>query len=269
MTANFLKHPMVTTEKWENFSEVDHHTWYTLFKRQSELLQNRAVPEILFGMKKLEICDHRIPKFSELNEILWENTKFSIVPVTGLIPEDLFFYLLSERKFPSTCFIRKLEQLDYLEEPDIFHDVFGHVPLLVNPIFADFMEVFGRQGLKAIERGLTKFAATLYWYTVEFGLIQTTEGTRIYGAGITSSIGESLYSLESEIPVRIKFNLPRLLNTLYHTDSFQKTYFVVQSFQELFHAMETLDWQDLQDRCAQSEKIDWGVLLDPSEKIDV
>ena len=109
------------------------------------------------------------------------------MPVKGFIPEDLFFKFLSERKFPSTCFIRKPNQLDYLEEPDIFHDVFGHVPLLVNPIFADFMELFGRKGLEAIEAGLLKFAATLYWFTVEFGLIESSDGLKIYGAGITSS----------------------------------------------------------------------------------
>ncbi len=145
---------MVTHEQWENFTETDHNTWTVLFERQYSLLQKRAVEEIILGLEELEICNNQIPKFSALNHILKRKTGFSIVPVKGFIPEDLFFKFLSERKFPSTCFIRKPNQLDYLEEPDIFHDVFGHVPLLVNPIFADFMELFGRKGLEAIEAGM-------------------------------------------------------------------------------------------------------------------
>ena len=155
--------------------------------------------------------------------------------------------MLSERKFPSTCFIRKFDQLDYLEEPDIFHDIFGHVPLLVNPIFADFMEKFGCKALEAIDHGLLEFAATIYWFTVEFGLIKTKDGTRIYGAGITSSKEESIYCLESDLPNRVKFDLRRLIKTMYRVDELQKTYFVIESFQELFNAIDSLDWNELRD----------------------
>jgi phenylalanine-4-hydroxylase len=193
MSSLLLNHPMVTQEQWDHFTKTDHHIWKTLFERQSELLKGRAAPEIIQGLEKLEICNDQIPKFSEVNAILQKETGFSIIPVKGFIPEDLFFSFLAERKFPSTGFIRKMHQLDYLEEPDIFHDVFGHVPLLVNPIFADFMELFGQKGLEAMEAGMLELAARLYWFTVEFGLIHSKEGLRIYGAGILSSKGESVY----------------------------------------------------------------------------
>lgn len=141
MSSIFINHPMVTHEKWEKFTQTDHNIWKVLFERQISLLQGRAAEEVMQGLKELEICGNKIPKLSAINHILNKKTGFSIIPVKGFIPEDLFFKFLSERKFPSTCFIRKPNQLDYLEEPDIFHDVFGHVPLLVNPVFADFMEL--------------------------------------------------------------------------------------------------------------------------------
>ncbi|MGX6959964.1 MAG: phenylalanine 4-monooxygenase [Rickettsia endosymbiont of Pentastiridius leporinus] len=246
MSSLLLEHPMVCREQWENFTVIDHEIWKTLFNRHTELLKNRAATEIMEGIEKLQICNDQIPKFSELNAILKKETNFSIIPVKGFIPEDLFFKFLAERKFPATCFIRKAHQLDYLEESDIFHDVFGHVPLLVNPIFADFMQQFGLKGLEAIEAGMLKFAATLYWFTVEFGLMQSNNGLRVYGAGIISSKGESIYSLESEIPVRSEFNLDKILTTEYETDSFQKEYFVIKSFQELFNMLNNLDWKKIQ-----------------------
>ena len=242
---SLLNHPMVTNENWNNFTDTDHATWKFLFKRQEKLLQNRATPEIIEGMKKLDICNDKIPKFSQINKILQKETGFSVIPVTGLIPADLFFKFLAERKFPSTCFIRKPEQMDYLEEPDIFHDVFGHVPLLVNHIFADFMEEFGQKGLESIEKGCLDFIAALYWFTVEFGLINTPNGTRIYGAGITSSKGESIYSLDSDIPSRLKFDAKKAMNSKYHVDAFQKNYFVIDSFDEIFSALKNLDWNQL------------------------
>lgn len=267
MSSILFNHPMVTHEQWENFTETDHNTWKVLFERQSSLLQKRAAEEIILGLEELEICNNQIPKFSALNHILKRKTSFSIVPVKGFIPEDLFFKFLSERKFPSTCFIRKPNQLDYLEEPDIFHDVFGHVPLLVNPIFADFMELFGRKGLEAIEAGMLKFAATLYWFTVEFGLIQSANELRIYGAGITSSKGESIYCLDSEVPARVKFNAIRVMKTQYHIDSFQETYFVIESFQQLFDALHNLNWEEVSKTCMLFPEIAQGVVLNDQEKI--
>ncbi len=267
MQLNIYDHPMVTHQVWEDFTEIDHTTWKLLFERQAEILQNRACDEIIQGMETLNICNDKIPKMEELNAILKKETDFSIVAVKGFIPEYLFFKFLSERKFPSTCFIRKYHQLDYLEEPDIFHDVFGHVPLLVNPIFADFMEEFGRKGLQSIESGLLSYAAALYWFTVEFGLISTKEGIRIYGAGITSSKGESIYCLESDIPARIKYNTLRVMKTNYHIDSFQKSYFVIESYDELFKAIRTLDWQEVRETLESFPQIDQGVCINELEKM--
>lgn len=267
MPSTLINHPMVTHEKWESFTQTDHNTWKILFERQTSLLQERAAGEIISGLAELEICNNQIPKFSALNHILKRKTGFSMVPVKGFIPEDLFFKFLSERKFPATCFIRKPNQLDYLEEPDIFHDVFGHVPLLANPIFADFMELFGCKGLEAIDAGMLKFAATLYWFTVEFGLIKSANGLRIYGAGITSSKGESTYCIDSEIPARVKFNALRVMKTQYHIDSFQKTYFVIESFQQLFDALQNLNWEEVSKTCMLFPEIAQGVVLHDQEKI--
>ena len=246
MSSLLMDHHMVINGYDEQkFTEIQHNTWRILFNRQVNILENRAVDEMMEGMKKLAICNSEIPRFSDLNKILEQETNFSIIPVKGFIPPDLFFRFLSKRKFPSTCFIRKANQLDYLEEPDIFHDVFGHLPLLVHPIFADFMELFGFKGLEAIECGMLKFAAALYWFTVEFGLITTSNGLRIYGAGIASSKGESIYALDSDIPARIKFNPVNAMLTKYHIDTFQQKYFIIQSFTELFKTLEKLSWNEL------------------------
>lgn len=259
------KHSMITSENWDQFTEEDHKTWQILFKRQSEILIGRALDDVINGIHKLNICNDKIPKFTELNKILKKETGFSIVPVSGLIPDDLFFQLLSERKFPSTCFIRKPHQLDYLEEPDIFHDTFGHIPLLVNPIYADFMEKFGLKSLEAMNLGMTKYAATLYWFTVEFGLIKNQDKLEIYGAGIISSKSESIYCLESDIPLRVKFDLHRLLKTKYHTDSFQKTYFVIEDFKQLFDSVDNLDWKEILELKIKLEEIEQGVYLNKEE----
>ena len=267
MSTTLLNHHMVTHDQWENFTQTDHNTWKLLFERQSLLLQKRATEEIKSGLEELEICNNQIPKFSSLNNILKRKTGFTLVPVKGFIPEDLFFRFLSERKFPSGCFIRQPNQLDYLEEPDIFHDVFGHVPLLVNPIFADFMQLFGCKGLEAHNTGMLKFAATLYWFTVEFGLIQSENGLRIYGAGIISSKGESIYCLDSKVPASIKFNALRVMKTQYHIDSFQRTYFVIQSFQELFDTLSNLDWEEVKKACILFPEIEQGISLNDQEKI--
>jgi len=152
------------------------------------------------------------------------------------VPDDVFFTHLARRRFPSTCFIRRREQLDYLQEPDVFHDICGHVPLLMNPVFADYMQAYGQGGLKALGLGHLKRLARLYWYTVEFGLIATPEGLRIYGSGILSSAGESAYSLDDLRPHRIRFDLRRIMRSHYRIDNFQQIYFVIDDFQQLFDA---------------------------------
>lgn len=265
MLKNISHHPMVTKEPWENFSQHDHDTWRILFERQMQLLQNRAAPDVLSGLNELHINAEKIPKFSEIDAILAKKTGFSLVPVTGLIPDDLFFSLLANRQFPCTGFIRTRAQLDYLQEPDIFHDLFGHIPLLALPIFADFMQAFGECGLNAIQHDMLLFAAKLYWFTVEFGLIKTTSGLRIYGAGITSSKAESIYCLESLIPTRISFHLLRLLKTEYHIDDLQRTYFVIDHYEQLFQAIQHIRWDKLHEWLTLFPNIEQGIILNKAE----
>ena len=169
----------------------------------------------------------------------------------GLVPDDVFFRHLSERRFPSTSFIRTREQLDYLQEPDVFHDIYGHVPLLMNPVFADYMQAYGQAGLRADARHCLHNLARLYWYTVEFGLIATDDGLRIYGSGIASSKGESIYALEDRRPNRLGFDLRRVMRTRYRIDDFQETYFVIRSFEELFEETAQ-DFQPIYDEMASA-----------------
>ncbi len=256
---------MVTTENWKSYTQAEHDLWAKMYARQKEILPNYAAPEITNGLEELEIRPDRIPKFSRINQILKKASQFSIVPVKGFIPEKLFFQFLSMRQFPSTCFIRKPDQIEYLVEPDVFHDVFGHVALLANPIFADFMQEFGKRGLESIEYGYYKQAAALYWFTVEFGLIQTSKGLRVYGAGIASSIGETKYAIDSPQPHRFKFDMLRAMKTQYKIDHFQKGYFVIDSYQQLFDTLHEMNWTKLKPLLDQTPNIPEGHLQDPSE----
>jgi phenylalanine-4-hydroxylase len=221
---------------WDAYTAEEHDIWRTLFHRQERILQGRACREYLDGLKGLGVAADGIPDFRRLNEVLERTTGWSIVAVPGLVPDGVFFEHLANRRFPSTCFIRTRAQLDYLQEPDIFHDIYGHVPLLMNPVFADYMQAYGQGGLKALRLGALHHLARLYWYTVEFGLIRTPEGLRIYGSGILSSKGESIFCLEDPAPNRIAFELLRVMRTRYRIDDFQESYFVIESFQQLFDA---------------------------------
>ena len=216
------------------YTEQDHQTWRTLYARQAQLLNGRACDEDLRGLQQLRMSHERVPDFNELNDILRAHTGWQIVAVNGLVPDEVFFDHLANRRFPCTWWMRRPEQMDYLQEPDCFHDVFGHVPLLINPVFADYMQAYGEGGLKAERLQVLPMLARLYWYTVEFGLIQTADGLRIYGAGIVSSKAESLYSLDSDAPHRVGFDLRRILRTEYKIDDVQKTYFVIRDFAQLF-----------------------------------
>ncbi len=216
------------------YTEQDHQTWRTLYARQAQLLNGRACDEYLRGLQQLRMSHERVPDFNELNDILRAHTGWQIVAVNGLVPDEVFFDHLANRRFPCTWWMRRPEQMDYLQEPDCFHDVFGHVPLLINPVFADYMQAYGEGGLKAERLQVLPMLARLYWYTVEFGLIQTADGLRIYGAGIVSSKAESLYSLDSDAPHRVGFDLRRILRTEYKIDDVQKTYFVIRDFAQLF-----------------------------------
>jgi phenylalanine-4-hydroxylase len=223
-------------QRWDAYSAEEHDIWRTLFHRQDRILRGRACDEYLAGLSGLGVAADGIPDFRRLNDILGRTTRWSIVAVPGLVPDAIFFEHLANRRFPSTCFIRKREQLDYLQEPDIFHDIYGHVPLLMNPIFADYMQAYGQGGLKALRLGSLHHLARLYWYTVEFGLIRTQAGLRIYGSGILSSKGESIYSLEDSRPNRLAFELLRVMRTQYRIDDFQESYFVIDDFEQLFEA---------------------------------
>jgi phenylalanine-4-hydroxylase len=176
-------------QEWEKYCAEEHAIWRFLFERQQRLLGGRACTEYLDGLAALGVAAAGIPDFRRLSDVLDRATGWRLVAVPGLVPDGVFFGHLAERRFPSTCFIRRRDQLDYLQEPDVFHDICGHVPLLINPIFADYVQAYGQGGLKAQGLGHLERLARLYWYTVEFGLIAATDGLRIYGSGILSSAG--------------------------------------------------------------------------------
>ncbi len=239
MTAQTVEAPgpdFVIDQGFERYTPEDHAIWRTLFHRQSEILKDRAAPEFLGGLAGLGIAADGIPDFARLSDVLEQATGWCIVAVPGLVPDDVFFRHLANRRFPATNFIRRWDQLDYLQEPDVFHDIYGHVPMLFNPIFADYLQAYGQGGLKALALDSLTFLARLYWYTVEFGLVRRPEGLRIYGSGIVSSKGESIYALESPKPRRLPFELMRIMQTDYRIDDFQDIYFVIESYEQLFEA---------------------------------
>ena len=220
---------------WDRYTAEEHALYARLFERQIRQLPGQACDEFVSALQRLGM-ERRIPRFDEISRDLRDVTGWEIVAVPGLIPEHAFFSLLANRRFPVTVWLRRPDEFEYIVEPDVFHDLFGHVPLLFNPVFADYMQAFGRGGLKAEGLDALEFLARLYWYTVEFGLIATPAGLRVYGAGILSSAGETQYSLTSPKPRRIAFDLERLLRTPYKIDDYQDAYFVIESFDQLFAA---------------------------------
>jgi phenylalanine-4-hydroxylase len=224
----------IIDQRWDQYTASEHGIWKTLFDHQAEVLPGRACREFLDGLKQLKLDADAIPDFERLSKALMPLTGWQVVPVPSLVPDNIFFDHLANRRFPAGQFIRKPEQLDYIEEPDVFHDVFGHVPMLAHPVFADYMQAYGKGGQRALkEFGALKNLARLYWYTVEFGLIAAPEGLRIYGSGIVSSRAESIYAVESPSPNRIVFELERVMRTDYRIDDFQESYFVIPSFEAL------------------------------------
>ena len=253
----------VVDQPWDDYSDVDHGVWKALYQRQRELLVGRASDEFLQAQDMMGMSPERIPRFAELNAVLEAATGWTIVGVEGLLPELDFFEHLANRRFPVSWWIRRPDQIDYIEEPDLFHDLFGHVPLLMEPMFADYLVAYGKGGVKAHGIGPEALMqlARLYWYTVEFGLIRQPDGLRIYGAGIVSSKGESIYSLESAAPNRIGFDLERVMRTRYRIDSYQKSYFVIDSYEQLIDA--TLpDFTPLYTRLRDAEAYPAGAVLD-------
>lgn len=222
-------------QEWSLYTPADHRLYSRLYQRQLAQLPGLACNEFISAIGKLGSAES-IPRFHELSEKLHRATRWEVVAVPGLIPEEAFFSLLSRRKFPVTGWIRSEQEFDYVVEPDVFHDLFGHVPLLFNPMFADYMQAYGAGGLKASRLEACERLARLYWYTVEFGLIKTAEGLRAYGAGILSSAGELRHSILSPESRRIGFDVERIMRTAYKIDSYQATYFIIDSFAQLFEA---------------------------------
>jgi phenylalanine-4-hydroxylase len=241
-------------QDWNAYTAADHDLYRRLYERQSAQLPGLACEEFIGAVAHLG-SPSQIPRFDALTDKVYRATKWQVVAVPGLIPEEAFFSLLSQRKFPVTGWIRRPEEFDYVVEPDVFHDLFGHVPLLFNPMFADYMQAYGTGGLKASRLESCEYLARLYWYTVEFGLIDTPAGLRAYGAGILSSAGELRHSVTSPQPQRLGFDLERIMRTRYKIDSFQASYFVIDSFRQLFDATAP-DFTPVYARVAQMGELD-------------
>ena len=250
---------------WHNYTPQEHAVWKTLFERQSKLLPGRACDEFVRGMQDLPIGPDQIPNFEQLSETLSQRTGWQIVAVPGLVPDDVFFEHLAHRRFPAGHFIRKPHELDYLEEPDVFHDVFGHVPMLMNPAIADYIQAYGEGGLRAKRLGVLEKLARVYWYTVEFGLVKQPDGLRVYGAGIASSAAETVFSVEDDSPNRVAFDLERVMRTNYRIDDFQESYFVLDNLNDLLK-LARIDFAPLYERVAGASDFEPGDIL-PSDTV--
>jgi phenylalanine-4-hydroxylase len=222
-------------QEWDRHTPGEHALWRRLYERQTSLTPRYACEEFNRSLRALDMGGG-IPRFDVVNRRLGDATRWQLVAVPGLLPDAVFFEHLANRRFPVTVWLREPAEFDYIVEPDVFHDFFGHVPMLFDPVFADYMQAYGRGGLKARAQGAIEMLARLYWYTVEFGLIETPCGLRAYGAGILSSGGELPYCIDSPEPNRIGFDLLRIMRTRYKIDTFQETYFVIRGFGQLFEA---------------------------------
>jgi phenylalanine-4-hydroxylase len=251
-------------QRWDSYTPEDHATWDTLFERQARLLPGRVTPLFLEGLDMLRLSKPGIPDFEELSERLMKATGWQVVAVPGLVPDSVFFDHLANRRFVAGNFIRRPDQLDYLQEPDIFHDVFGHVPLLTHPVFADYMQAYGRGGQRAAASGAIAKLARLYWYTVEFGLVRAGDNLQLYGAGIVSSFSESRFALEDPSPNRIALDLRRVMRTQYRIDDFQQTYFVIDSFEDLLDQTLNTDFGPIYAELADAPDIGTEEIL-PSD----
>lgn len=237
-------------QDWDHYTPAEHALWDRLFARQAAMLPGRVAPEFLDGLELLRIAEPGIPNFERLSERLMKATGWQVVAVPGLVPDAVFFDHLANRRFVAGNFLRTPDQIDYLQEPDVFHDVFGHVPLLAHPMFADYMQAYGRGGQRAAGLGAIERLSRLYWYTVEFGLVATDAGLRLYGSGIVSSFGESVFALDDASPNRIGFDLRRIMRTRYRIDDYQQTYFVIDSFEDLLRRTIETDFGPLYDELA-------------------
>ena len=253
-------------QDWAHFTPEEHRVWDTLFARQAALLPGRASNAYLRGLDVLKLSKPGIPDFEELSDRLMALTGWQVVAVPGLVPDDVFFDPMANRRFVAGTFIRRADQLDYLQEPDVFHDVFGHVPMLADPVFADYLAAYGRGGQRALGLDALKYLGRLYWYTVEFGLIAEPEGLRIYGSGIVSSFAESRFALDDASPNRIAFDLKRVMRTEYRIDDFQQNYFVIPSFDELLRLTVETDFAPLYEELARLPDVPVATVL-PEDQV--
>ena len=245
-----LKRPAHLGEDWlepaqADYSAEDHAIWDELFARQMAVLPGRAASAFLHGLDRLDLGRGGVPEFSRLSGELGALTGWSVVPVPMLIPDHVFFWHLANRRFPAGNFIRTRETFDYIQEPDVFHDVFGHVPMLTDPTYADYMQEYGRAGWKAMKYNRLKALGALYWYTVEFGLMLEDGELRAYGAGILSGPTEAKFAVEAQSPNRIMLNVDRVMRTDYVISDLQPTYFVIESFEDLYHQTVERDFDRL------------------------
>jgi len=276
--AGFAKHGLLAADttasrradwtieqNWPAYTAAEHAVWRTLYERQAKLLPARACAEYLAGMAELPIGGDAIPDFRRLSDILMRRTGWQVVAVPGLVPPEVFFEHLANRRFPAGQFVRRAEQLDYIDEPDVFHDVFGHVPMLMHPVLADFLQAYGKGGLRAQQLGALDQLSRVYWFTVEFGLVAQDQGLRIYGAGLVSSFSETKFALDDPSPNRLRFELSRVMRTRYRIDDFQECYFVVDALDALLHLAE-IDFAPLYERAKTMPELEPGVVL-PEDQV--
>jgi len=216
-----------------HYSDEENAVWHDLITRQVPMLPGRAFPAWIAALNEMNFPSDRIPQLSEVSAVLQAHTGWSVAPVPALIGFTEFFRLLANRQFPVATFIRSRKDFDYIQEPDVFHEVFGHTPPLTDRRFAGFVETYGKAGLAADPKDHSMLAR-LFWFTVEFGLVHTAEGIRAYGSGIMSSPGELTYAVESEKPERLDFDPIEVLRTPYRIDILQPVYYVIENFDQLF-----------------------------------
>lgn len=234
------------------YTEEENDVWRTLIERQIPIVTARACKEYLQGLDRLNLPHDRVPQCEEVNKALKAASGWTVEAVPALIPFEKFFWLLANRRFPAATFIRRREELDYLKEPDIFHEIFGHCPMITLPKYAAFMQRYGELGMKASPKERT-LLARLFWFTVEFGLIQTGDGLKAYGGGILSSISETVYAVESDTPTRIPFDVIKALHTPYRIDVIQPIYFVLHSFEDLYALLDIDIMELVRDTMRENE----------------
>lgn len=248
-------------QQWSSYTDAEHDRWDRLYAASTRALEGRACQPFLDALATLQLSQGGIPDMAELSRRLELLTGWQVVPVAGLVPDEVFFDHLANRRFPAGAFIRSEAEMEYLEEPDIFHDIFGHVPLLAEPTYAAYLEAYGRGGARAMDRHMLKNLARLYWYTVEFGLVDTPQGLRLFGAGIMSSTAEAAFALEDPSPHRVRFDLERVMRTDYIIDDFQQTYFVIDSFEDLLE-------QSYQDFGPLYDRLEGADVIEPDQTVD-